>query len=44
MIKFGSRADVYVPAEVVAEVRVRVGDAVKGGSVVLLRLKAAGDT
>jgi phosphatidylserine decarboxylase len=39
MIKFGSRTEVHLPAEVVAEALVRVGDAVKGGSSVLLRLK-----
>jgi len=38
MIKFGSRTDVLVPAETVAEVPVKVGQAVSGGSVVLLRL------
>jgi phosphatidylserine decarboxylase len=41
MIKFGSRTDVLVPAGAVAEVLVRVGDAVKGGSRVLLRMRAA---
>ena len=42
MIKFGSRTEVYVPAARVAEVLVRVGEVVHGGSKVLLRLK--GDT
>jgi phosphatidylserine decarboxylase len=39
MIKFGSRTDVLVPAGVVAEVLVKTGDAVQGGSRPLLRLK-----
>ncbi len=39
MIKFGSRTDVLVPPAAVAEVLVRVGDAVHGGSRVLLRLR-----
>ncbi len=39
MIKFGSRTDVLVPASSVAEVLVRVGQPVRGGSQVLLRLK-----
>jgi phosphatidylserine decarboxylase len=39
MIKFGSRTDVLVPAGAVAEVVVKVGQSVKGGSMVLLRLK-----
>jgi phosphatidylserine decarboxylase len=33
LIKFGSRVDVLLPAE--AELRVKVGDVVKGGSSVL---------
>jgi phosphatidylserine decarboxylase len=41
MIKFGSRTDVLVPAAAVAEVLVRVGEAVKGGSEVLLRLRSS---
>ncbi len=40
MIKFGSRTDVLVPPEAVAEVLVRVGDVVSGGSRVLLRLRS----
>lgn len=40
MIKFGSRTDVLVPAEAVKEVLIRVGDSVRGGSSVLLRLEA----
>jgi phosphatidylserine decarboxylase len=43
MIKFGSRTEVYVPPEAVAEVLVRVGDVVRGGSKVLLRLHGPGD-
>jgi phosphatidylserine decarboxylase len=39
MIKFGSRTEVYVPADAVAETVVKVGDAVKGGSTVLLRMR-----
>jgi phosphatidylserine decarboxylase len=38
MIKFGSRTDLLLPVEAVGEVLVRVGDKVKGGSTVLLRL------
>jgi phosphatidylserine decarboxylase len=38
MIKFGSRTEVYLPVEAVGEVLVKVGDAVKGGSTVLLRV------
>jgi phosphatidylserine decarboxylase len=40
MIKFGSRTEVFVPADAVKEVLVRPGDAVKGGSTVLLRMKS----
>jgi phosphatidylserine decarboxylase len=39
MIKFGSRTDVLLPPEVVAEVPVKVGQTVKGGSTVLLRVR-----
>jgi phosphatidylserine decarboxylase len=39
MIKFGSRTDVLIPADAAEEVRVKVGDKVKGGSTILLRLK-----
>jgi phosphatidylserine decarboxylase len=35
MIKFGSRTELYLPAGSGAEVRVRVGDKVKGGESVL---------
>ncbi len=41
MIKFGSRTDVLVPAAAVAEVLVRVGESVKGGSKILLRLRSS---
>jgi phosphatidylserine decarboxylase len=37
MIKFGSRTEVYIPVGEQFEVLVKVGDAVKGGSTVLLR-------
>jgi hypothetical protein len=40
MIKFGSRTEVSVPAELVEAVLVKPGDAVKGGSTPLLRLRA----
>jgi phosphatidylserine decarboxylase len=39
MIKFGSRTDLLLPVGAVTEVLVRVGDKVKGGSTVLLRLR-----
>jgi len=39
MIKFGSRTEVSVPAELVEVSLVKVGDCVHGGSTVLLRLK-----
>ena len=39
MIKFGSRTELYLPADVVKEVLVKVGDKVKGGSTILLRVK-----
>jgi phosphatidylserine decarboxylase len=38
MIKFGSRTEVLVPADAVREVLVKVGDHVKGGSTILLRM------
>lgn len=38
MIKFGSRTEVLVPLRSVLEVKARVGQAVRGGSDVLLRL------
>ena len=40
LIKFGSRVDVIAPAEV--ELRVKVGDRVKGGSSVLAVLPGEG--
>ncbi len=36
MIKFGSRVDVLMPAY--AELRVKIGDTVKGGSTVLAHI------
>jgi phosphatidylserine decarboxylase len=39
MIKFGSRTDLLVPPEAVAEVMVKVGDKVRGGAMGLLRLR-----
>jgi phosphatidylserine decarboxylase len=39
MIKFGSRTDLLLPADAVKEVLVRVGDKVKGGSTILLRIQ-----
>jgi phosphatidylserine decarboxylase len=42
MIKFGSRTDVLLPPTAVHEVSVKVGDAVNGGSTILLRMKSAG--
>jgi phosphatidylserine decarboxylase len=39
MIKFGSRTEVSVPAELVQESLIEVGDRVHGGSTILLRLK-----
>jgi phosphatidylserine decarboxylase len=38
MIKFGSRTEILLPAGTALEVQVKVGDKVKGGSTVLLRL------
>ena len=40
MIKFGSRTELYLPLDVVEEVLVKVGDTVKGGSTILLRVKS----
>jgi phosphatidylserine decarboxylase len=40
MIKFGSRTEVLLPADLAVEVAVRVGDKVRGGSTILLRLTA----
>ncbi len=42
MIKFGSRTDLLVPAESKLELAVNINDHVKGGSTVLLRLRAEG--
>jgi phosphatidylserine decarboxylase len=39
MIKFGSRTEVYLPAGTPVEVLVKPGDAVQGGSTILLRFK-----
>jgi phosphatidylserine decarboxylase len=39
MIKFGSRTEVLLPAGEAVDVKVKVGDRVKGGSTVLLRFK-----
>jgi len=39
MIKFGSRTDVLLPASAVAEVLIKVGEPVKGGRTLLLRLR-----
>jgi phosphatidylserine decarboxylase len=39
MIKFGSRTEVLLPVDLVKEPLIRIGDKVKGGSTVLLRLK-----
>ena len=36
MIKFGSRTEVLVPVDALTEVRVKIGDKVKGGSTVLM--------
>lgn len=41
MIKFGSRTDLLLPADVDKQVLVKVGDPVKGGSTVLLRLTSS---
>jgi phosphatidylserine decarboxylase len=41
MIKFGSRTEVLLPAGDVMEVTVKVGDTVKGGSSILLRVRQA---
>ena len=39
MIKFGSRTDVLIAAGMAKEILVKVGDKVKGGSTILLRLE-----
>jgi phosphatidylserine decarboxylase len=38
MIKFGSRTDLLVPVETIKDVCVKVGDKVRGGATILLRL------
>src|SRR5207248_4503681 len=43
MIKFGSRTDILVPADDAKDVIVRVGDKVKGGLTILVRLKGTAD-
>lgn len=42
MIKFGSRTDILLPIGLATSVAVKVGDAVKGGSTILLRIKSNG--
>jgi phosphatidylserine decarboxylase len=42
MIKFGSRTDVLIPAGDPIELQIKVGDAVKGGSTILLRFRETG--
>jgi phosphatidylserine decarboxylase len=39
MIKFGSRTEVYLPADTPLDVQVKIGDAVRGGSTILARFK-----
>ena len=39
MIKFGSRAELYVPSRSLAEVTVKVGDRVKGGESIIARTR-----
>jgi phosphatidylserine decarboxylase len=41
MIKFGSRTEILVPAGAIREVAVKVGDKVKGGTTILLRVKSS---
>ena len=41
MIKFGSRTELYLPTGLNLEIGVRVGQAVQGGSTILLRFKDA---
>jgi phosphatidylserine decarboxylase len=40
MIKFGSRTEVYLPMDAVREVLVQVGDPVRGGTTMLLRMRS----
>jgi phosphatidylserine decarboxylase len=44
MIKFGSRTEVYIPAQASYQVAVRLGQKVKGGATVLLRFTEATGT
>jgi phosphatidylserine decarboxylase len=39
MIKFGSRTELYIPKDRVAELRVRINDKVKGGQTVIARTR-----
>ena len=39
MIKFGSRTELYVPKDQVAEIRVKLRDKVKGGETVLAKTR-----
>lgn len=41
MIKLGSRTDLLIPVDAAAEIRVKVGDKVAGGSTVLLKLRTS---
>jgi phosphatidylserine decarboxylase len=41
MIKFGSRTEIYLPADLPVDVQVKVGQTVFGGSTVLLRFKGS---
>jgi phosphatidylserine decarboxylase len=43
MIKFGSRTEVLLPVDNVREVQVKVGDKVKGGRTILLRVRGAAE-
>ncbi len=40
MIKFGSRTELYLPADMAIDIAVKVGDVVHGGSSILLRFKS----
>ena len=40
MIKFGSRTELLLPAELPVDIDVKVGQTVKGGQTVLLRFKS----
>lgn len=41
MIKFGSRTDLYIPKACVADLKIKLGDKVKGGETVLARISGA---